>query len=55
MSAPLLALSDLLGGQPTTRRVLNLGSYWFSDKIVPRMYSAEEDVHVGRGVSPERE
>jgi heat shock protein HtpX len=44
----LLLIGDLLGGQGgliiafVIAAVMNLGSYWFSDKIVLRMYRAQE-------------
>jgi heat shock protein HtpX len=46
LSALLLAIGDLLGGSNglviafVMAVVMNLGSYWFSDKIVLRMYRA---------------
>ncbi len=48
LSALLLGLGDLLGGASglavafVFAAVMNLGSYWFSDKIVLRMYRAAE-------------
>jgi len=48
LSGMLLLIGDLLGGQQGLilafgfAAVMNLGSYWFSDKIVLRMYSAKE-------------
>ena len=48
MSALLLALGEVLGGANglmlafVFAAVMNLGSYWFSDKIVLRMYRATE-------------
>jgi len=48
MSALFLFLGDLLGGAQglmlgfVIAVVTNLGSYWFSDKIVLRLYSAQE-------------
>jgi heat shock protein HtpX len=48
MSAVLLALGDALGGAQglmvgfVFAIVTNLGSYWFSDTIVLRLYSAQE-------------
>ena len=48
LSGMLLLLGDLLGGQQglmiafAFAALMNLGSYWFSDKIVLRMYSAQE-------------
>jgi heat shock protein HtpX len=48
LSGLLLMLGDLLGGQQglmvafAFAAVMNLGSYWFSDKIVLRMYNAQE-------------
>jgi heat shock protein HtpX len=48
LSGLLLAVGDLAGGQNglvialVFAAVLNLGSYWFSDKIVLRMYNAQE-------------
>jgi heat shock protein HtpX len=47
MSALLLAIGELLGGSNglviafVMAVVMNLGSYWFSDKIVLRMYRAQ--------------
>jgi heat shock protein HtpX len=47
LSALLLAIGDLLGGSNglviafVMAVVMNLGSYWFSDKIVLRMYRAQ--------------
>jgi heat shock protein HtpX len=44
----LLVIGDLMGGQQglilafVFAAVMNLGSYWFSDKIVLRMYRAQE-------------
>ena len=44
LSGMLLLIGDLLGGQQglviafVFAAVMNLGSYWFSDKIVLRMY-----------------
>jgi heat shock protein HtpX len=52
MSALLLVIGELLGGGQglilgfAFAVVLNLGSYWFSDKIVLSMYGAKQ---VGRG------
>jgi heat shock protein HtpX len=48
LSGMLLLIGDLLGGQGgliiafVIAAVMNLGSYWFSDKIVLRMYRAKE-------------
>jgi heat shock protein HtpX len=48
LSGMLLLIGDLLGGQNgiviafIVAAVMNLGSYWFSDKIVLRMYRAEQ-------------
>jgi heat shock protein HtpX len=48
MSAVFLALGDALGGAQglmlgfVFALVTNLGSYWFSDKIVLRLYNAQE-------------
>lgn len=48
LSALFLYLGDLFGGQQglvialLMAAVMNVGSYWFSDKIVLRMYSARE-------------
>src|SRR6185436_18833550 len=48
MSALFLFLGDALGGAQglmfgfVLALVTNLGSYWFSDKIVLRLYSAQE-------------
>jgi heat shock protein HtpX len=48
MSALFLFLGDLLGGAQglmlgfVVAVATNLGSYWFSDKIVLRLYSAQE-------------
>jgi heat shock protein HtpX len=48
LSALLIAAGGLLGGQNGVMMalvfaiVMNFGSYWFSDKIVLRMYRAEE-------------
>src|SRR5919112_521836 len=48
LSAVLLGLGELLGGANglamafVFAAVMNFGSYWFSDKIVLRMYSARE-------------
>jgi heat shock protein HtpX len=48
LSGLLLAIGDLLGGTQgltiafALAAVMNLGSYWFSDKIVLRMYGARE-------------
>jgi heat shock protein HtpX len=48
LSGLLLAIGDLLGGSQgiviafVLAAVMNLGSYWFSDKIVLRMYRAQE-------------
>ena len=48
MSALLLFLGDMLGGAQglmfgfVFAALMNFGSYWFSDKIVLRMYSAQE-------------
>jgi len=48
MSALLLAIGDMLGGPNGLKIglafavVMNFGSYWFSDKIVLRMYSAHQ-------------
>jgi heat shock protein HtpX len=48
LSGLLLVIGDLMGGQQglviafAFAAVMNLGSYWFSDKIVLRMYSAQE-------------
>jgi heat shock protein HtpX len=47
LSGVVLALGDLLGGQNglmlafVIAAVMNFGSYWFSDKLVLRMYSAQ--------------
>ena len=52
LSALLLAIGDLLGGANgllfalILAVVMNFGSYWFSDKLVLRMYRAQE---VGQG------
>jgi heat shock protein HtpX len=48
LSALLLAIGELLGGSGglmiafVFAVVMNFGSYWFSDKIVLRMYNAQE-------------
>ena len=48
LSGMLLWIGDLLGGQQglliafAFAMLMNLGSYWFSDKIVLRMYHAQE-------------
>jgi heat shock protein HtpX len=48
LSGMLLLIGDLLGGQNgiviafIVAAVMNLGSYWFSDKIVLRMYRAQQ-------------
>ncbi|HEX2457462.1 MAG TPA: zinc metalloprotease HtpX [Vicinamibacterales bacterium] len=48
LSGMLLLVGDLAGGQQglmiafAFAAVMNLGSYWFSDKIVLRMYRAQE-------------
>jgi len=48
LSGMLLLLGDLLGGQQGLilafgfAALMNLGSYWFSDKIVLRMYNAQQ-------------
>jgi len=48
LSGMLLMIGDLLGGAQGLMMafifaaVMNLGSYWFSDKIVLRMYRAQE-------------
>ena len=48
LSGMLLLLGDLLGGQQGLilafgfAAMMNLGSYWFSDKIVLRMYNAQQ-------------
>ncbi len=48
LSGLLLAIGDLIGGPSglmyglVLAAVMNLGSYWFSDKIVLRMYRAQE-------------
>jgi heat shock protein HtpX len=48
LSALLLLIGDLLGGANglviafVFAAIMNLGSYWFSDKIVLRMYGAKE-------------
>jgi heat shock protein HtpX len=48
LSGLLLLIGDLLGGAQglmfafVIAAVMNLGSYWFSDKIVLRMYRAQE-------------
>jgi heat shock protein HtpX len=48
LSGMLLLIGDLLGGAQglviafVFAAVMNLGSYWFSDKIVLRMYKAQE-------------
>jgi heat shock protein HtpX len=48
LSGMLLLIGDLLGGQQGLvlafglAALMNLGSYWFSDKIVLRMYRAQE-------------
>jgi heat shock protein HtpX len=48
LSGMLLVIGDLMGGQQglilafVFAAVMNLGSYWFSDKIVLRMYRAQE-------------
>jgi heat shock protein HtpX len=48
LSAVLLGLGELLGGANglvvafVFAAIMNLGSYWFSDKIVLRMYRAQE-------------
>jgi heat shock protein HtpX len=48
LSGLLLLIGDLIGGQQGLviaflfAAVMNLGSYWFSDKIVLRMYRAQE-------------
>lgn len=48
LSGMLLLIGDLLGGAQglviafAFAAIMNLGSYWFSDKIVLRMYKAQE-------------
>src|SRR5438045_3664944 len=48
MSAVLLALGEILGGASglifgfAFAALMNFGSYWFSDKIVLRLYNAQE-------------
>ena len=48
LSGMLLLIGDLAGGQQgmmvafVFAALMNLGSYWFSDKIVLRMYRAQE-------------
>jgi len=48
LSAVLLAIGELLGGANglmfafVFAVIMNFGSYWFSDKIVLRMYRAKE-------------
>ena len=48
LSGMLLVIGELMGGQQGLilafgfAAVMNLGSYWFSDKIVLRMYKAQE-------------
>ena len=48
LSGMLLLIGDYLGGQQglmmafVFAAVLNFGSYWFSDKIVLRMYRAQQ-------------
>jgi heat shock protein HtpX len=48
LSGMLLLIGDLMGGQQGLilafglAALMNLGSYWFSDKIVLRMYHAQE-------------
>jgi heat shock protein HtpX len=48
LSGMFLLLGDLLGGQQgmilafALAALMNLGSYWFSDKIVLRMYNAQQ-------------
>src|SRR5215218_6142526 len=48
LSGLLLVIGDLIGGQQglvmafVFAAVMNLGSYWFSDKIVLRMYNAQQ-------------
>jgi heat shock protein HtpX len=48
MSGVLLALGELLGGANglviafVLAAIMNLGSYWFSDKLVLRMYRAQQ-------------
>ena len=48
LSGMLLVLGELMGGQQGLvmafgfAALMNLGSYWFSDKIVLRMYKAQE-------------
>lgn len=48
LSGMLLLIGDMLGGQQGLivafgfAALMNLGSYWFSDKIVLRMYRAQE-------------
>src|SRR5437762_10251791 len=48
MSALFLLLGDMLGGAQglligfVFAAVMNFGSYWFSDKVVLRLYSAQE-------------
>ncbi|MGH9309946.1 MAG: zinc metalloprotease HtpX [Vicinamibacterales bacterium] len=48
LSGMLLVIGDLMGGQQGLiiafgfAAVMNLGSYWFSDKIVLRMYHAQQ-------------
>src|SRR5215217_6743943 len=48
LSGLLLLIGDLIGGQQGLimalgfAALMNLGSYWFSDKIVLRMYRAQE-------------
>jgi heat shock protein HtpX len=48
LSGMLLLIGDFLGGQQglliafAFAALMNLGSYWFSDKIVLRMYHAQE-------------
>jgi heat shock protein HtpX len=56
MTALLIVVGRLLGGQGGMilaflfAVVMNFGTYWFSDKVVLKMYSARE---VGRGEAPE--
>jgi heat shock protein HtpX len=51
LTALVLALGEILGGRSglmlslVMAAVMNLGAYWFSDKIVLRMYGAQPVTH----------
>ena len=57
LSGLLLVIGELLGGQAglmfafVIAVAMNFGSYWFSDRIVLRMYRAEQ---VGPGIPSTR-